>query len=162
MSFDEEQRNEHDECRAEIHRLEAEVERLDKLVFAYESVGAPVNPLQAEIERLQADNILLTHSLAACTKPTIAELTAQLDAEAEIKRLRTLIDQTADGALVPDCEELYCSKCAQPVRETYDLCYCDHCHNPDSGSPYPSTPLPLSYGECYSTEAAVEATRNEK
>lgn len=80
---------------------------------------------------------------------------------AEVKRLRAMIEQTADGALVPDCDRMFCPKCGSEVRLEYDLAYCDECPNPDSGEAYPTPPLPLSFGSCYSTREAAEAARSK-
>ncbi len=80
------------------------------------------------------------------------------EAADEIDRLRRMIDQTADGELLPDCEKLFCPRCAGEVKIEYDTCYCWNCSNPDSGEAEPSPPLPLSLTACYSTKESVRAS----
>ena len=80
---------------------------------------------------------------------------------AENARLRGMIDQTADGALVPDCEEMYCPKCCGPLRLEYDIAYCDSCVNPDDGGSENRPPLPLLFSSCYSRREAAKAARDE-
>lgn len=73
---------------------------------------------------------------------------------AEVKCLRTMIEQTADGVLVPDCKTLFCPECAGELRLEHDCAYCDSCSNPDG---YDQPPLPLLFSQCYSTRGAVWA-----
>lgn len=73
--------------------------------------------------------------------------------EQEIERLRQMIDQTADGVLVPDCIDMFCPKCTGELRVEYDVAYCDSCVNP---SGYNEPPLPLLFSMCYSTRDAAE------
>ncbi len=80
----------------------------------------------------------------------------------EIKRLREMIDQSADSKLLPDCEHLFYPNCAREVRQENDLCYCEHCPNPDSGEAEPSPPLPLMYSSCYASSEAAKATEKYK
>jgi len=77
---------------------------------------------------------------------------------AENKRLRALIDQTADGTLVPDCEQMFCPRCLGKLRLEYDIAYCDNCPNPD-GCDKP--PLPLLFSQCYSTRETATAAGGE-
>lgn len=80
----------------------------------------------------------------------------------EVGRLRSMIEQTADGVLVPDCDHLFCPKCAGEVRREYHECYCGTCPNHETGEAYPTPPLPLLYVHCCSTaEAAIKAREEE-
>lgn len=80
----------------------------------------------------------------------------------EVTRLREMIEQTADGALVPDCDHLFCPHCGNEVRREPFLNYCDNCLNHDTGEAYPGPPLPLVSSCCYATqEAAIKAREEE-
>ena len=79
----------------------------------------------------------------------------------EIERLRGMIDQTKDNALLPDCDHLFCPQCSGEVTIDYDIAYCWDCPNGDSGEAEPTPPLPLSLTGCFSTQAAAEAAGDE-
>ena len=61
----------------------------------------------------------------------------------EVERLRSLIDQTADGALLPDCKDLYCPKCAAKTRVVRHRACCDECR------------MAHILSDCYSTPEAM-------
>jgi predicted amidophosphoribosyltransferase len=69
------------------------------------------------------------------------------EALARIAVLESFLDHTADGALVVECEHLYCPKCNREVEQTSSVGLCWNCLNPDS---YNDIPLPLSYSACLS------------
>lgn len=105
-------------------------------------------------------------STVTCGKcGNMIEITDLLDADlrlivdsqaAEIERLRGMIDQTADGVLVPDTNDLFCPNCGNVVRQEYDICYCDWCANPDD---YGQPPLPLFYSACYADQSKIEVPK---
>ncbi len=69
----------------------------------------------------------------------------------EITRLRSLIDQTADGVLVPDCEKMYCPSCGGVVIRRFMTCE-GSCYDPNCvRSQYTFT-----LTECYSSHEAWE------
>lgn len=80
----------------------------------------------------------------------------QLDAiRRELDEAKAIIaenlDHSADGVLL--CRHagpLYCPRCGGEVEQSFDICYCWECGNPDS---YGEPPLPLSY---YATFASRE------
>jgi hypothetical protein len=73
------------------------------------------------------------------------------EANERIAWLESLQERTADGKIIAECENLYCPNCKRPVRQEFDICYCDECVNEDGGCwPY-QPPLPLSYGLCLSS-----------
>ena len=78
--------------------------------------------------------------------------------QAEIERLREMIEQTADGVLLPDTDRLFCPKCTGEVRLEYMNAYCDSCANPDG---YDQPPLPLLFSLCFSTREAAQAARDD-
>jgi hypothetical protein len=80
-----------------------------------------------------------------------------LRAADELDRLREMIEQTADGVLLPDTDRLFCPKCTGEVRQEHVNAYCDSCVNPDG---YDQPPLPLFYSMCFSTREAAQNSRN--
>ena len=75
--------------------------------------------------------------------------------DAEIERLRGMIDQTADGKLLPDCEKLYCAECGAEVRVIIDVAYCENCKPDEHGN----WPVPYFLASCYSTPEAARAAK---
>lgn len=84
-----------------------------------------------------------------CTYAIAAALLRERDEARAI--IAEQLDHSADGVLL--CRHdgpLYCPVCSGEVEQTFDLCYCWNCGNPDS---YGEPPLPLAY---YSTFASPE------
>lgn len=79
----------------------------------------------------------------------------------EIERLRNMIDQTADGELLPDCEVLFCPHCTNEVDRNFDwmMAACNTCTNPDNGQAESNERLPLAFTSCYSTKETAQAAK---
>ena len=86
-----------------------------------------------------------------------------LKAADEVERIRNMIDQTADGVLLPDCEKLFCPHCTNEVDRDFDwfLAACNTCMNPDTGQAESTERLPLAFTSCYSTKKAAEMAKKK-
>lgn len=75
----------------------------------------------------------------------------------EIRRLRGIIDTTADGVLLFDAKELFCPACGEKCRIGYGWVACDNCGNPDDGC-WPHQPPRTWFDSwCYASRASALA-----
>lgn len=88
------------------------------------------------------------------TEAVLAELQP---VQAEIERLRSMIDQTADGALVPECPSLYCPRCGDVVYWDHVICSCYDCAELNFTD---GLPMGYRFDQCFSTPGAAKAARD--